>query len=340
MNAESISFVNGSGNIVTVSNSNPLPVSTSGGGGNVSIVNGGNTAAVDANGALLVLTEDATNYGNTTLTNGTVTNGAFSSGTVTNPAANAVILGPIDTKGADQFVLQLTVTSGSNPTLLIQGSDSSSGPWTSLNSQFSSNTTVLVSSAALSNNGIVEVPCKHRYVQIVNSATITGVYSILGYLRDSPFTPTLSSPTLFNTTVTAIGNQSSGNQNSFLATSSRYLIVAPYTIPEAQWQFSTAGTPITTATTTQIVAAGGASVRNYLIGLQVVNNSTTGTEIQILDGATIIWDGYVGSNTTQDCLTAATFTLPLRGTANTTMSIKTLTAGASIYVSAQGYTAF
>lgn len=123
--------------------------------------------------------------------------------------------------------------------------------------------------------------------------------------------------------------------------SSGILIELPYSAPELTLQYSTNGTPITTNTSTAIFAAAGANVRNYMTGIYLANSSaTTGTEIQILDGTTVIYDGYLGATTTSLCLLNDDFETPLRGSANTAMNLKTLTTGASIYASAQGYKAY
>lgn len=84
------------------------------------------------------------------------------------------------------------------------------------------------------------------------------------------------------------------------------------------------------------MAAGAASIRNYLTSLQVQNNSATATELVIKDGAsTILHRVYCPANMP---LTPVEIPTALRGTAATAMNAAILTAGAAVYVNAQGYT--
>jgi hypothetical protein len=107
--------------------------------------------------------------------------------------------------------------------------------------------------------------------------------------------------------------------------------------PGTYQQANTNGTPVTTATTAQLFPAAGAGLRNYLVNLHVFNTGAAGTGIQILDGATVIWDGQIGANGQALIHFIGT---PLRGTANTAMSIKTvLGTTISVNYSAQGYVA-
>lgn len=106
--------------------------------------------------------------------------------------------------------------------------------------------------------------------------------------------------------------------------------------PQKIQRYSTGGTPINSATTTQLFAAAGAGIRNYLTDIQFHNNNATATEIQILDGAsTIIFDLYAPASMTFPFTT--NLTTPLQGSANTIMNLKTFAAG-QLYVSAGGYT--
>ena len=118
--------------------------------------------------------------------------------------------------------------------------------------------------------------------------------------------------------------------------------VAPYVDPATTWQYSTGGTAITTNTSTVLQAAGAAGLRNYLVALTCDNSGTgVATELQVLDGTTVIWDGFIGaaSATLNDPHLPVSFPIPLRGTAATSMSLKTVTNAASLWCSAQGYQA-
>jgi hypothetical protein len=306
-----------------------------------SLTAGANPLYETLQGALFVEQADAVNFNNSVLTNGTVTNGLFSSGVVTNPATNQVLLGPIDTTGAESFSFQLSITSGAGVAINFQESESPSGPWAAISGQSSANTVNFT--ALFSTNGATfSAPIRARYMQAVAVTGGAQTFTITGYLRASPFYGTLSSPDINYTAQTSLGSALANGVTAVPAvSSSRYTIDLPYSAPELTWQYSTAGAPITSATTTQIQAAGAASVRNYLAGLTITNTGAAGTEVQILDGATVIWDGYVGASTTAASVVNVVFNVPIRGSAATAMSIKTVSgATISLYVSAQGYQAF
>jgi len=96
---------------------------------------------------------------------------------------------------------------------------------------------------------------------------------------------------------------------------------------------SSAGTPITTATTVQMLAAAGAGLY-YHVWVHFLNLGNTATEVQILDGSTVIYDSGAVANGggLNDPVP-----IPLIGSANTALSIKTLTAGASLVWNVRGY---
>lgn len=111
------------------------------------------------------------------------------------------------------------------------------------------------------------------------------------------------------------------------------LIVMPYANPENFVNGTTAA--ITDTTSTAIIASAGGSLRNYITQVTVTNShATQGTFVKILDGATIIHEGYAaaaGGGFT------ATFPTPLRGTAATAVNAQPVTTGANIIASASGY---
>jgi hypothetical protein len=117
----------------------------------------------------------------------------------------------------------------------------------------------------------------------------------------------------------------------------------PTQVPASStWQYSTAGTAITTNTSATLQAAQAANVRNYLASFSCDNSgSGAATELQILDGSTVIYDGFIGaaSATLNVPHLAVSFPIPLRGSAATAMSLKVVTTSASLWCSAQGYAA-
>ncbi len=111
------------------------------------------------------------------------------------------------------------------------------------------------------------------------------------------------------------------------------LIVLPYANPENFVNGTTAA--ITDTTSTAVISAQAAGVRTYLTQITVTNShATVGTFVKILDGATIIHEGYAaaaGGGYT------ATFPTPLRGTAATAINCQPVTTGANVIASMSGY---
>lgn len=119
------------------------------------------------------------------------------------------------------------------------------------------------------------------------------------------------------------------------------LIVKPFSPNDLDWQvFAAAATPITTATTTSLKGAV-ATFRQYVTAIQLVNNSTTGTELALQDTTAtpaVMWRSFIGANGVLN----VEFPTPLRtgsGTASG-VSLVTVTSGCSIWWSAQGFVAY
>lgn len=110
-------------------------------------------------------------------------------------------------------------------------------------------------------------------------------------------------------------------------------IVMPYAPMINQVQGVTAA--ITGTTDTAVIAAPGASVRNYITSLEVVNSSGTATVVAIKDGSTIIAYIYAPANGYND----AQFPTPLKLSANAALNVACLTTAANVFVSAQGFKA-
>lgn len=118
------------------------------------------------------------------------------------------------------------------------------------------------------------------------------------------------------------------------------LIVKPFSTNELDWQvFNANATPITTATTTALKGAI-ATYRQYVTAIQLINTSATPGEIVLQDttGTPVqIWHTWLPASMTMPL--SVEFPTPLRtgsGTASG-VSLLTLTAGMSIYWSAQGF---
>jgi hypothetical protein len=134
-----------------------------------------------------------------------------------------------------------------------------------------------------------------------------------------------------------------GDAAAPVATLAGVLVNAPYTIPEASWQYPAAASGIlntTTAVTIKTAAATG--VRNYITSIDVMHQALgTATELAIRDGAggTVIWRSFLPAGATGRF--TVEFPVPLRGTAATLLEVVTLTATGTgaVYFNAQGYAA-
>lgn len=117
-------------------------------------------------------------------------------------------------------------------------------------------------------------------------------------------------------------------------------VVKTFSIPEAEWSFSSVAGGITTTADTTISAAGAAGIKNYLTGCSVQNASVTiSTEFVIKDGSTVIWRGYLGVGSLLNSAVGVSFANPLKGTAATAMNVAAVTTASQIYVNCQGYQA-
>lgn len=107
--------------------------------------------------------------------------------------------------------------------------------------------------------------------------------------------------------------------------------------------FAIAGTTIsgvsaalTTTADTQVIAAAGAGVRNYITHFVVFNShASVATQVNIKDGATTIYSVYVTAAGGQ---VSITLPVPIRTTANTALNAACVTTGSNVIVSASGYT--
>lgn len=120
------------------------------------------------------------------------------------------------------------------------------------------------------------------------------------------------------------------------------LVSQPYAMTASRWQYAAASGGITNTTAAvTLKAAAGASIRNYITGLQISADALgVATEIIINDGAggTVLWRGKV--QTAGLAAITIDFPVPLKGTANTLLEFATVTATVTggVYVNAQGFT--
>ncbi|MEB3286183.1 MAG: hypothetical protein VKJ04_01635 [Vampirovibrionales bacterium] len=113
-------------------------------------------------------------------------------------------------------------------------------------------------------------------------------------------------------------------------------IVLPYALPENLVAGTTSD--ITNTTSTSVIAAAGAGIRNYITSLTITNShASVGTWVNITDGSggTVLLTVYAaptGGGVAKD------FPTPLKTTANTALHAVCATSGATVRVSASGYT--
>ena len=124
-------------------------------------------------------------------------------------------------------------------------------------------------------------------------------------------------------------------------TSGAQVIQKPYGPAETDWVYAAATGGITNTTTAvTIKAAGAASIRNYVTGIDIMAQALgAATEVAIRDGAggAVLWRTYIGTG--GQVLTHVAFPTPLKGTAATLLEVVTLTASVTgaVFFNAQGY---
>lgn len=131
----------------------------------------------------------------------------------------------------------------------------------------------------------------------------------------------------------------SNDVSDLVTTSDGALINKPYSVPELDWTFACVA-PVNNTTNLVLKASAGVGLKNYLTSFQITNSSATiATEIQIKDGAIVIWRGFVGVGTVLNSAVGVSLSTPLKTSVDTALSIACATTGSSIYVNAQGYVA-
>lgn len=116
-------------------------------------------------------------------------------------------------------------------------------------------------------------------------------------------------------------------------TSSAAAVVKLFSVPETDFTY-------TGVLTTAVAAAASnavAGARNHAASLQYQNSGTVATTLEVLDGATVKWQGHAPANMAAPA--SITFAIPLRGTTNTALNVKCGTTGANVLVNVQGYQA-
>lgn len=239
------------------------------------------------------------------------------------------------------------LTQATGGVLTFQGSNDNSN-WVSVNLRKQDGTLSTLTSGA---GAIWAGPINYRYFRIRQtswtSGTSTGICELYGHPYVEPAFSSNQTSAAVPSGITYVAGQArtssptaatNGNAVGFMTDTLGKQIVLPYANPENFVQASSAA--ITDTTSTAILAAAGASVRNYVTSFTVINTSaTTGTRVDVLDGATVIDRVYVGTTSTGMNNATVMLPIPLKGTANTAINAQCTTTGANVFVSANGYTA-
>lgn len=126
-----------------------------------------------------------------------------------------------------------------------------------------------------------------------------------------------------------------------VSTTTGALLVKPFAVPEQSWSYAAASGGIQTNTATQVKAAAGAGLRNYIVGFSLQNASaTTPTEVMIISGAsTVLGRYYLGVGALLNSAVGVQTLMPLPGGLNEAISVQCATTGANVYANIQGYIA-
>lgn len=169
----------------------------------------------------------------------------------------------------------------------------------------------------------------HPYHLIVTSGGLSVV---------SPYTGNQTNQTWFGmggpkySSEQALGSYDNDWGDRAILDIARRQVVTPYHLPGQTVRGNTAA--MTGTASTQLLAAPGASVRNYLTSLTWSNTSAVDTEVDILDGSTVVWTFYAKALSGD----TITFPVPLRQpTTNTALNVQNLTTGSSVKVSGNGF---
>lgn len=171
----------------------------------------------------------------------------------------------------------------------------------------------------------------HSRLTVTNAAGADGVSnSNLGYGISSA---NQSVQVLMTATAPAMFNGTSWDR---LRGDTNGLVTQPYATTGSRWQYAGVTGGITDTADVALAAAAGASIRNYLVAIQFLNTAATASEIVVKDGSTVIWRGYAAALMT--VMQTVTFSVPLKGTANTALNVAMITTATATRVSAQGFT--
>jgi hypothetical protein len=261
--------------------------------------------------------------------------------------SSAAIIFSQDCAGWDAIGVQVT-SIGSGNTLTFEVSNDNTN-WTPASGYNANSTGFSPPATTQTQAGSYVLNCTLRYFRVRVSTYGSGTVTANGYLRAcsvptiAPIPNNQDSVGITGNAQISAGKVRTAVDTTFVAgdaqmttqTSDMQTLVKPYGLPETDWQ----NVGLRTDTVVfNVKAAGAAGVRNYLTDLQYQNShATVGSEIQVLDGATVIWRGYAPPNMTIPAVIH--FNTPLRGTAATGMNVQIITTGTNTFINTQGYQA-
>jgi hypothetical protein len=279
-------------------------------------------------------------------------------GSTNSSAPSGQTLFIVDTTGYQSISIETLGLSGTQ----VMGWSSNTGAatdWIAVTGMYSSNGTSTQTALTIGSNGnngsyngsnvLFQFPTIGRWFKATVPAG--GQANVVAYLRSQPCAGSVVNtglsfatgfgsgsfayvPVQGNTQTTPPAGLASGLGAPLTFTSSRQLIVKSYGSVEGDWQATSGTAGLATVTATALVAAGSAGIRNYCTGIDITNNAATANTVTLLDGATVIWVGYLPASL--GATISRQFTTPRHGTAATAMNIQ-LSAATSVFYNAEGY---
>lgn len=170
-------------------------------------------------------------------------------------------------------------------------------------------------------------------VDVVTLPAVSGTVAVSGVTGTVTIAGAVTNAGTFATQVTAgTITAVTGITNALPAGTNNIGVVTPW-VSLANLVSGTSGTITTTAAGT-IIAAQGAGTVTYLTNVLVTNGGTVSTWVQLLDGATIKYEGYAASSGGGFVVPCPA---PLAGSANTAWCVQCGTTGAAVIANASGF---
>lgn len=285
-----------------------------------------------------------------------VAQGTFLEVTGSGAALNADLVASFDASAYRSFSIALQGVFSATATM--QGSNDNTNFFSINGASTASNTVGTAVTVLNATNTAWYGPINYRFIRVRLTVYASGTVTSVAEFYTTPFQPVAYSAASGNPPV--VGNINSGSSDSgapvkiggiavnaspVAVTNGQRVngtfdllgkqITMPYSNPENFVDGTTAA--MTGTASTQVLAAAGAGIRNYVKTITVTNShATTDTVIQLLDGAGVKDQVYAKASTASYTIT---YDPPLRGTANTAFNAQNVTTGSNTFIHASGYTA-